>query len=140
MHPRRMKFLGVAGAVSLALTLAVTGASASSGVSPKFDGTYTGTMAPADGVASPACGTAAVSEMVVRGGIIRQSTKIANTDAATFDGFVTEEGFVKGHVRYGGTIRTFEGRMTNEGHGTMLSGGVTDDQTGCAWLVELRQR
>lgn len=122
------------------MVLMAGSALAYSGVSPKYDGRYQGALTPATDSDPRKCGAVSITEFTVRGGYVRPPAKVANTANIVFDGFVTEEGFVTGHFRTpNGPRSQFEGRMVQEGGGTLLSGGLTDDQSGCAYLMELRK-
>jgi hypothetical protein len=125
----------------IALIFTAADAFSFSGVSPKFDGRYEGAMTPATAFSSPRqCPAVTISEFVVKNGYIRPPAKIADVQSVVFDGFVTEEGFVTGHFRLpGGPRNDFEGRMVDEGNGVLLSGGLSDGQSGCSYLLELRK-
>ena len=117
----------------IALVFTLADAMAASGVSPKFDGRYAGMITPTPAVSASGCQPATVNAFVVRGGYIRPSGRIAATLAPAF------EGFVSGHMRQGNFQRPFEARIVHDEGGVALSGGVTDGETGCAWLVQLRR-
>ncbi|MGE4063199.1 MAG: hypothetical protein AB7E79_07500 [Rhodospirillaceae bacterium] len=125
----------------IALIFTAADAFSSSGVSPKFDGRYEGAMTPATAFSNPQmCQAVTVDEFVIRGGYIRPPAKISDVQSVVFDGFVTEEGFVTGHFRMpGGERNQFEGRMVDEANGVLLSGGLADSGSGCAYLLELRK-
>jgi len=124
----------------IALIFTAADAFSYSGVSPKFDGLYEGAMTPASTSKPQQCPAVTVSEFVVKGGYVRPPAKIADVQRVIFDGFVTEEGFVTGHFRLpGGDRNEFEGRMVAEENGTLLSGGLSDKESGCAYLLELRK-
>src|SRR4051812_36412880 len=92
----------------LSLCLIAPAALAFSGVSPKFDGAYAGTAAPNPRMGGAACGSFPV-DMTVKGGEIRGATEVSSVD-----GFVTEEGFIRGHLRRDGKAILIEGRMTGD--------------------------
>lgn len=124
----------------IALVFTAADAFSSSGVSPKFDGRYEGAMTPATVSDPKTCQAVTVDEFVIKGGYVRPPAKVADVETAIFDGFVTEEGFVTGHFRLpGGERNQFEGRMVHEQNGVMLSGGLSDAKTGCAYLLEIRK-
>jgi hypothetical protein len=124
----------------IALIFTAADAFSSSGVSPKFDGRYEGAMTPASDSDPRRCQAVTVDEFVIRGGYVRPPAKVAAVQTVIFDGFVTEEGFVTGHFRLpGGERNQFEGRMVDEAHSVMLSGGLRDAATGCAYLLEVRK-
>jgi hypothetical protein len=113
-----------------------TSALATSGVSPRFDGHYRGAATPARAMSTGACETIDVDDLEVRDGKIQPAAKIST--GWRFDGFVTDEGFVSGHARMSnGILAPFEGRITENGVVASLSGGITEDKRGCAWLVRL---
>lgn len=123
----RMLFAAMAAASAL---LSVSAASATSDVSAKFDGLYAGNMIPSPGMSAPSCPVLA-ARVTFSKGIIQTSPGIP-----AFDGLVTEEGFVTGHMlRADGSKVVFEGRL----EGTVLSGGIIDDDAGCAWTVNLKK-
>lgn len=124
----------------MAVLFAATSALAASGVSPKFDGRYEGALTPATKSDPQRCPAVTIDEFVVKGGYVRPPAKVADIQTIIFDGFVTEEGFVSGHFRLpGGERNTFEGRMVPDENGTLLSGGLTDQASGCAYLMELQK-
>lgn len=124
----------------IALIFTAADAFSASGVSPKFDGLYEGALTPASDSNPKMCAAVTVDEFVVKGGYVRPPAKVSDVQTVIFDGFVTEEGFVTGHFRLpGGERNEFEGRMVAEANGTMLSGGLTDKESGCAYLLELRK-
>ncbi len=124
----------------IALIFTAADAFSASGVSPKFDGTYEGAMTPASDSNPQTCAPVAIGAFVVKDGYIRPPAKTAEAGPAVFDGFVTEEGFVSGNVRLSdGTRNQFEGRMVADAGGVLLSAGITDTGTGCAYLVELQK-
>lgn len=124
----------------IALIFTAADAFSFSGVSPKFDGRYEGAMTPATDSNPQRCAAVTINEFIVRGGYVRPPAKVADVQTVVFDGFVTEEGFVTGHFRLpNGPRSPFEGRMVQEQNGVMLSGGLTDTQSGCAYLLELRK-
>lgn len=102
---------------------------AASGVSPRFDGSYRAVLTPAQGMSRPACGAGSVGPVRIQNGSISVD---ATEGGATFDGFVTEEGFVTGHFKQGAAPPLkFEGRFAQGA----FTGGVIADANGCAWLV-----
>src|SRR4051812_28521798 len=112
---------------ALALAVATSAAFARSGISPRFDGHYRGSIDPSEiskGVC-PASGI--VADMRVVNGHIQRARVIADTGAGPswqFDGFVTEEGFVSGHAQMPtGRMAPFEGRVEEMGGAAVLSGG-----------------
>lgn len=124
----------------IALIFTAADAFSYSGVSPKFDGRYEGALTPATDSNPKQCPAVTVTEFVVKGGHVRPPAKIADIQAVIFEGFVTEEGFVTGHFRLPrGERNPFEGRMVPDANGTLLSGGLTDKASGCAYLMELRK-
>ena len=129
-------------AAALALAIATSAAFAASGISPRFDGHYRGSIEPS-AISRGVCPSFAdVNDLRVNNGQIQRGTRItADTGAGPswqFDGFVTEDGFVKGHAQMPtGRMAPFEGRVQQEGADATLTGGVVDDATGCSWLVRL---
>lgn len=128
-------------AAALALAVATSAAFARSGISPRFDGHYRGSIVPSE-ISKGVCPSSGlVADLRVVNGHIQRSRVIADTGAGPnwqFDGFVTEEGFVSGHAQMPtGRMAPFEGRVEGIGGTAILSGGVVDDATGCSWLVRL---
>jgi len=128
-------------AAALALAVATSAAFARSGISPRFDGHYRGEIVPSE-ISKGVCPMGGfVADMRVVNGAIQRSRVIADTGAGPnwqFDGFVTEEGFVKGHAQMPtGRMAPFEGRVEPVGAVAVLSGGIVDAATGCSWLVRL---
>ncbi len=124
----------------IALIFTAADAFSYSGVSPKFDGRYEGALTPASDSNPRQCPAVTIDEFVVKGGYVRPPAKVADIQTVIFDGFVTEEGFVTGHFRLPrGERNEFEGRMVPDDGGTLLSGGLTDKVSGCAYLMELRK-
>ena len=128
-------------AAALALAVATSAAFAASGISPRFDGHYRGSIVPSE-ISKGVCPSSGiVADLRVVNGHIQRSRVIADTGAGPnwqFDGFVTEEGFVSGHAQMPtGRMAPFEGRVDGIGGTAILSAGITDDATGCAWLVHL---
>ena len=54
-----------------------------------------------------------------------------------FDGFVTDDGFITGHVRMVDSVIAFEGRVEPQGMVRVISGGVLDNASKCSWVVNL---
>jgi hypothetical protein len=124
----------------IALIFTAADAFSASGISPKFDGRYEGALTPASSSNPNTCQAVTVDEFVIKGGYVRPPAKVSNVQSVIFDGFVTEEGFVTGHFRLpGGERNQFEGRMVDEAHSVMLSGGLTDAASGCSYLLEVRK-
>ncbi len=131
-------------AAALALAIATSAAFARSGVSPRFDGRYSGDIVPSN-ISKGVCPSEGiVTDLRVVNGTIQRARVIADTGAGPnwqFEGFVTEEGFVSGKAQMPtGRMAPFEGRVEPVGGigGTaILSGGIVDDATGCSWLVRL---
>jgi hypothetical protein len=117
--------------VGLGLAFAITFAAwAASNVSPRFDGSYSGTLVPSPWMSKPDCAAIQIGTMTIKQGVIVRQPKAA----VSFDGIVTEEGFVTGHLRRAGAAAVvFEGRFV----GKELSGGIIDEAVGCAWTVSL---
>ena len=104
---------------------------AASNVSPKFDGKYHGSVSPTPGMSRPEC-TPFQADLSATAGLIHRDAKVA----VSFDGFITEEGFVHGHLRRPGQAPVLmEGRITD----TSLNAGAIDDATGCAWVLNLER-
>src|SRR5690349_6233254 len=124
----------------IALIFTAADAFSSSGVSPKFDGRYEGALTPASDSDPKSCQAVTVDEFMIKGGYVRPPAKVSSVQTVIFDGFVTEEGFVTGHFRLpGGERNQFEGRMVDEAHSVMLSGGLRDNASGCEYLLEIRK-
>jgi hypothetical protein len=119
--------------ILLLLTLTLIGSFtwAATNVSPKFDGIYRGTANPTPGMSRPEC-VPFTASFVIKSGLIRKDTSAA----VVFDGFVTEEGFVHGHVREGSKAPVLmEGRIVDD----MLTAGALDEAAGCAWTLKLQR-
>ncbi len=131
-------------AVALALAIATSAAFARSGVSPRFDGRYSGDIVPS-AISKGVCPSdGIVTDMRVVNGNIQRARVIADTGAGPtwqLQGFITEEGFVSGKAQMPtGRMAPFEGRVEQAngiGGTAILSGGIVDDATGCSWLVRL---
>src|SRR4051812_16008161 len=72
-----------------------------------FDGRYSGLMAVTRELSGPGCKDIPVENFVINGGVIRSDHGAASLQPV-FDGFVTDEGFVRGHVRIVDALATFE--------------------------------
>ena len=101
-----------------------------------FDGRYSGLMAVTRELSGPACHDIPVENFVINGGVIRPDEGAASLQPV-FDGFVTDEGFIRGHVRIVDSLVTFEGRAEPMGMVKVISGGVLDDASKCSWVVNL---
>ncbi len=115
--------------LSALAVLAATSVMAAGNVSPAYDGTYTGQAVPAPAMSSPACNAFPLAPVTITQGSIR-----SGGGGAALQGFVTQDGFVTGHLDRPGKPRmVIEGRFT----GGDFSGGAVDDTTACAWTVKL---
>jgi hypothetical protein len=101
-----------------------------------FDGRYSGVMTVTPGLSGPGCHDIPVENFVINSGVIKSDAGAASLQPV-FDGFVTDEGFIKGHVRIVDSVVTFEGRAEPMGMVKVISGGVLDDASKCSWVVNL---
>lgn len=101
-----------------------------------FDGRYSGVMAVTRELGGPACHDIPVENFVVNGGVIKAAGGAASLQPV-FDGYVSDEGFITGHVRIVDSVVTFEGRAEPLGMVKVISGGVLDDASKCSWVVNL---
>ena len=101
-----------------------------------FDGRYSGVMKVNPGLSGPGCHDVQVSDFVINSGVITPAS-VAPSLQPVFDGFVTDEGFITGHVRLFEATVTFEGRAAPMGMVKVISGGVLDNAAKCSWVVNL---
>jgi hypothetical protein len=105
-----------------------TAARAAGDISPKFDGAYSGTVSPTPGMSQASCLPFHV-EFSVKGGVFRRDLKAD----VQFDGFVTAEGFIHGHMtEHGSTPLLIEGRIIDQS----LTAGAVDAAAGCTWTMD----
>jgi hypothetical protein len=124
-----MKGMLIAG---MGLCLVSTNALAYSGVSPKFDGAYAGTADLNPRLSRGGTCDAFPVGFTVQGGAIHGAS-----EGAAVDGFVTEEGFIRGHLKRGnGPVLLVEGRVT----GDQASAAMIDDAAKCAWQINLTRK
>ena len=101
-----------------------------------FDGRYSGVMAVTPVLNGPGCRDLQVQDFVISGGVVKPATVAASLQPV-FDGFVTDDGFITGHVRIVDSTVAFEGRVEPQGMVKVISGGVLDDAAKCSWVVNL---
>ena len=99
-----------------------------------FDGHYIGRLRPQGG--AKGCGLHQVNDFVIDKGTIVPADAAASL-TPVFDGFVTNDGFITGHMRLIDTVAPFEGRAEKKGVVTLISGGVIDDTSHCVWVLDL---
>lgn len=103
-----------------------------SGVSPKFDGAYAGTASLNPRMSKGSTCEAFPVAFTVQGGAIHGSS-----DGATVDGFVTEEGFIRGHLkRANGPSLLVEGRVVDNA----ATIAMIDDASQCAWEIGVQRK
>ncbi|MHB1207910.1 MAG: hypothetical protein ACYCZX_20260 [Rhodospirillaceae bacterium] len=102
----------------------------------EFDGRYSGAMTVTPVLSGPGCHDVQVQDFVINGGVIVPATVAASLQPV-FDGFVTDDGFITGHVRMADSVIAFEGRAEPQGMVKVISGGVLDDAAKCSWVVNL---
>jgi hypothetical protein len=101
-----------------------------------FDGRYSGVMTVTPVLGGPGCHNVQVQDFVINGGVITPASAVASIQPV-FDGFVTDDGFITGHVRMVDSVIAFEGRVEPQGMVKVISGGVLDDASKCSWVVTL---
>jgi hypothetical protein len=123
--------------VVLAALLA-TPAAATSGISPRYDGTYAGRAMPEPGTKNR-CPSFGVDALRISKGVAHSGPSGAQrasvSDAPVISGFITEEGFFTGSIMLPDSARNrIEGRLKDG----VLVAGVIDNASGCAWVLNLR--
>ena len=101
-----------------------------------FDGTYSGLMTPTPALSDATCPVIMVQGFVINGGVVKPLSAAASLQPS-FDGFVTDAGFITGHMHLVDTVAGFEGRAERQGLATVISAGVVDDKSHCTWVVNL---
>ena len=101
-----------------------------------FDGRYSGMMTVTPVLSGPGCHDVQVQDFVINGGVVKPATAAASL-LPVFDGFVTDDGFITGHVRMADSVIAFEGRAEPQGMVKVISGGVLDAVAKCSWVVNL---
>ena len=99
-----------------------------------FDGHYAGRLLPQGG--TKGCGLHQIKDFQIEKGTIVPADAAASL-TPVFDGFVTNDGFITGHMRLIDTVAPFEGRAEKKGVVTVISGGVIDDTSHCVWVLDL---
>jgi hypothetical protein len=99
-----------------------------------FDGHYVGRMIPQGGTAG--CGLHRINDFEIAKGVIVPADA-APSLTPVFDGSVSNDGFVTGHMRLIETVVPFEGRAEKKGIVTVISGGIIDDSSHCTWVLDL---
>jgi hypothetical protein len=99
-----------------------------------FDGHYVGRLIPQGG--TKGCGLHPVNDFVIDKGTIVPADATGSL-TPVFDGFVTNDGFITGHMRLIDTLAPFEGRAEKKGVVTVISGGIIDDASHCVWVLDL---
>jgi hypothetical protein len=102
----------------------------------EFDGRYAGVMTVTPVLSGAGCHNVQVQDFVINGGVITPASAVASIQPV-FDGFVTDDGFITGHVRMAESVIAFEGRAAPQGMVKVISGGVFDDASKCSWVVNL---
>ena len=122
--------LGVA-VLACALMLA-TEAVATSNVSARYDGIYTGKAFPTPGMSAPTCQPFEIPRVTIAKGFLRAG---ATSDEIRISGFITEEGYVAAFMtRPGGQKYPLDGRLEDG----RISAGFLEPAAACAWIVELK--
>jgi hypothetical protein len=85
-------------------------------------------------MSAPSCPAIIIGPVTIANGFL-QSEKIQDRPRIT--GFITEEGYISGKfVRGGANPTSIDGRLVEGG---LISAGVIEDDTGCAWTFRLRR-
>ncbi len=128
IQPTESEMSKIAATLMLASAWAATSYAASD-VSPRFDGVYSGTLAPLAWMSQRTCAEIALRVEVRNGFFARGALLVPSVN-----GFVTDEGFVTGRLhRQDSKTLAFEGRIV-EGE---LSAGAIDEEAGCYWVATL---
>ncbi len=118
--------------VFLALALIATAgfAHAASGISARYDGTYSGTAEPASNPLR--CAPFSVEQVSISNGHLKSPA-----GAPEVKGFITEEGYVSGSLTRPNMKETpLDGRLQGD---TIVAGYVDKDQD-CDWVVKLHKQ
>ncbi len=114
--------------LSAALLISAS-ASAFSGISAKFDGTYKGTAEVVPASSAPSCAPLALDQVNIKAGQLS-----SGSGALQVSGFVTAEGYIDAALKpVDGTKAKMDGRL----EGDAISAGAIDPAKGCSWIVRL---
>ena len=80
-----------------------------------FDGHYAGAMTPSPSLSKPGCPTIQVDDLTIEDGTLKPASAAPSLQPV-FDGFVTDEGFITGHVTGGGRDHAVRGARREAGH------------------------
>jgi hypothetical protein len=105
-------------------------AQAASGISPRYDGVYSGMAEPASN--SLRCQPFAVDQVAIKGGHLKSPS-----GEPAIKGFITEEGYVSASMT-GPDMKPAE--MDGRAEGDTIVAGYVDDAQKCDWVVRLRKQ
>lgn len=118
------------GATAVALVTVALGTIAATSVSPKFDGAYSGNIAPNAALSSGDCKPIQTYGVTIAKGMLQGG---APTGKGSTSAIVTEDGFVTGRVVMDGKSYPLEGRIIDN---TLMAGLITGN---CTWIVKLNK-
>ena len=120
-------------AILLALTASVP-VHAASNVSAKFDGVYEGAATPVPIAGAEGCTAFTLTEISISAGFLKTAK---GTPGPMVSGLITEQGYVAAFLTRPGHQRSpLAGRLEDG----VISAGLIESDSGCAWIVHLRRR
>lgn len=116
--------------LSAALLISAS-ASAFSGISAKFDGTYKGTAEVVPTSSAPSCAPLAFDQVNIKAGQLS-----SGSSALQVSGFVTEEGYIDASLK---PVDSTKAKMDGRLEGDAISASIIDQVKGCSWIVRLHK-
>jgi hypothetical protein len=118
-------------ATSWALTALSAPAGATSNVSSRYDGIYSGEATPAPDMGASSCASFSIGQVVISKGFLRTPK---SADQPAIRGLITEEGYVAAWMTRPGYKRlALDGRL----EANVISAGYIDEAQNCFWVVHL---